>query len=160
MIKTAIITISDKGAEGSREDKSGRVIEKMLSEFKAQKVYYNIIPDEVELIEKELKKICDKGNVDLIFTTGGTGFAPRDVTPEATLKVIEKEVPGIPEMMRAETISITPMAALSRARSGIRKNTLIINLPGSTKAVRECLDAIREVIPHGIDILKGNVTEH
>ena len=132
----------------------------MISEIEAEVVDYEIIPDEREIIKEELKIIADSDRADLILTTGGTGFAERDITPEATYEVIEKEVPGIPEKMRADTMSITPMAALSRAKAGIRGKTLIVNLPGSPKAVKECLQAIIEILPHGIDILRGNVTEH
>lgn len=160
MIKTAILTISDKGSQGEREDKSGPVIMEMLKEFNAEKQYYNIIPDEIVEIKDELIKLTDKEDVDLVLTTGGTGFAPRDVTPEATRAIMEKDAPGIAELIRMETINITKKAALSRAVSVIRNDTLIINLPGSPKAVRECLEAAKEVIPHGIEILKGEVTEH
>ena len=160
MIKTAVLTISDKGSQGEREDKSGPVIMEMLKEFKAEKQYYNIIPDEIVEIKDELIKLTDKEDVDLVLTTGGTGFAPRDVTPEATRAIMEKDAPGIAELIRMETINITKKAALSRAVSVIRNDTLIINLPGSPKAVRECLEAAKEVIPHGIEILKGEVTEH
>jgi len=160
LIKTAVLTISDKGSQGEREDKSGPVIIEMLKEFNAEKQYYNIIPDEIVEIKDELIKLTDKEDVDLILTTGGTGFAPRDVTPEATRAIMEKDAPGIAELIRMETINITKKAALSRAVSVIRNDTLIINLPGSPKAVRECLEAAKEVIPHGIEILKGEVTEH
>jgi molybdenum cofactor synthesis domain-containing protein len=160
LIKTAILTISDKGSQGEREDKSGPVIMEMLKEFNAEKQYYNIIPDEIVEIKDELIKLTDKEDVDLVLTTGGTGFAPRDVTPEATRAIMEKDAPGIAELIRMETINITKKAALSRAVSVIRNDTLIINLPGSPKAVRECLEAAKEVIPHGIEILKGEVTEH
>jgi molybdenum cofactor synthesis domain-containing protein len=160
LIKTAILTISDKGSQGEREDKSGPVIMEMLKEFNAEKQYYNIIPDEIVEIKDELIKLTDKEEVDLVLTTGGTGFAPRDVTPEATRAIMEKDAPGIAELIRMETINITKKAALSRAVSVIRNDTLIINLPGSPKAVRECLEVAKEVIPHGIEILKGEVTEH
>lgn len=124
------------------------------------KTFYQVIPDEKEKIEQILKEIADNNLADLILTTGGTGFAVRDVTPEATLNVIEKEVPGIPEKIRNETGKISPMAYLSRGRCGIRKSTLIINFPGSPKAVKENFAVIKKLIPHGIDILKGNFTEH
>jgi molybdenum cofactor synthesis domain-containing protein len=160
MIRTVVLTISDKSAAGKRKDKSGHLIKKMIKAINGKLVYYKIIPDENEIIKKELIFISDNDKADLILTTGGTGFAERDITPEATLEVIEKEIPGIPEKMRKDTIDITPMAALSRARAGIRNKTLIINLPGSPKAVEECLEAVIEIIPHGIDILRGNFTEH
>jgi molybdenum cofactor synthesis domain-containing protein len=160
MINTAVITISDKGSQGKREDKSGPVIIEMLKSFKAKKVYYNIIPDEKDQIKEELIKISKREDIDLILTTGGTGFAPRDVTPEATLEIMDKDAPGIADLMRLETIKITKKAALSRAKSVIKNNTLIVNLPGSPKAVQECLEAAKDIIPHGIDILKESVTEH
>ncbi|PTX17529.1 molybdenum cofactor synthesis domain-containing protein [Halanaerobium congolense] len=159
-IRTAVLTISDKGARGERKDLSGPLIKEMMEEIGAEIVYEEIIADEKLEIKKALIEISDQNKADLILTTGGTGFAKRDITPEVTLEVIEKEVPGIPEKIRAETISITPQAALSRARAGIRKKTLIINFPGSPKAVRECLEAVIEIIPHGVKILKGKITEH
>lgn len=159
-IKTAVLTISDKGSRGERDDLSGPVLEEMMLEVGAEIVHREIIADEIEEIKSALIYLCDQKNVDLILTTGGTGFAKRDITPEATLAVIEKESPGLTEKMRADTISITPKAALSRARAGIRKNTLIINFPGSPKAVRECLQSIIDIIPHGVEILTGEFTEH
>ena len=159
-IRTAVLTISDKGSKGERKDLSGPIIKDLMKEIGAVIVYEEIIADEISEIKKVLAEISDQKKADLILTTGGTGFAKRDITPEATLEVIEKEAPGIPEKIRAETVSITPQAALSRARAGIRKDTLIINLPGSPKAVRECLEAVIEIIPHGVKILKGEITEH
>lgn len=159
-IKTAVLTMSDKGSRGERKDLSGPVIKEMMEAAGAEVIYEEIIPDDKDEIKEVLIFLADKHQVDLILTTGGTGFASRDITPEATLEVIEKEVPGIPEKMRADTITITPQAALSRARAGIRKETLIINFPGSPKAVRECLEAVIDIIPHGVSILKGEITEH
>ena len=159
-IKTAVLTISDKGSRGARKDLSGPVLKEMMEKIGAKIVYEQIIADEKAEIKEALIKITDQISADLILTTGGTGFAERDITPEATLEVIEKEVPGIPEKIRADTISITPQAALSRARAGIRGKTLIINFPGSPKAVRECLQAVIDIIPHGVKILKGEITEH
>jgi molybdenum cofactor synthesis domain-containing protein len=159
-IRTAVVTISDRGSRGEREDLSGPVIKEMMENIGAVIVYEDIIADEKAEITNALTEISDKNTADLILTTGGTGFAERDITPEATLEVIEKEVPGIPEKIRADTIAITPQAALSRARAGIRKKTLIINFPGSPKAVRECLEAVIGIIPHGIKILNGKITEH
>jgi len=160
IIKTAVLTISDKGSRGERKDLSGPVIKEMMEKIGAEIVFEDIIADEKEEIKDALIRISDQKKADLILTTGGTGFAERDITPEATLEVIEKEVPGLPEKIRADTISITPQAALSRARAGIRAKTLIINFPGSPKAVRECLEAVIEIIPHGVKILKGEITEH
>src|SRR6056297_1969520 len=159
-MRTAVLTISDKGSRGERKDLSGPVIKDMMTEIGAEIVYEDIIADEKEEIKTALCTIADEKKADLILTTGGTGFAERDITPEATLEIIEKEVPGLPEKIRADTISITPQAALSRARAGIRKKTLIINFPGSPKAVKECLEAVIDIIPHGIKILKGKITEH
>jgi len=160
IIETAVITISDKGSRGERKDLSGPVLREMMERIGAEIVHQEIIADEKEEIKKALVKISDQKIADLILTTGGTGFAERDITPEATAEVIEKEVPGIPEKIRADTISITPQAALSRARAGIRAQTLIINFPGSPKAVRECLESVIDIIPHGVKILKGEITEH
>ena len=160
MIRSVIITVSDKGSKGEREDKSGQVIKEMITEINGDIVDYKIIPDERAIIKEEMKIIADSDKADLVLTTGGTGFAERDITPEATAEIIEKEVPGIPEKMRMDTVKITPMAALSRAKAGIRGKTLIVNLPGSPKAVRECLESIIDILPHGVDILRGNFTEH
>ncbi|HBC95755.1 MAG TPA: molybdenum cofactor biosynthesis protein [Clostridium sp.] len=155
MIKTAVITISDRGSQGKRIDKTGPEIENILNKSKYEVVYYRIIPDEIEDIKRELCYVCDKLKVNLALTNGGTGFSNRDVTPEATLKVIEKNVPGIAEAMRMRSMEITPRAMLSRAVCGIRRNTLIVNLPGSPKGAVENLQFILPALPHGIDILMG-----
>lgn len=159
MIRLGILTISDKGASGKREDKSGGTIKEMAVRLKAEVVAYDIIPDEKEEIKKKLTSFADDLKIDLILTTGGTGLSARDVTPEATREVIEKEVPGLAEAMRMGSFKITPHAAISRAIAGIRKKTLIINLPGSPKGVRECLEIVLPAIPHAIEILKGEVGE-
>lgn len=159
MISTAILTISDKGSQNLREDLTGPAIQNILPKDNFSIVYYKIIPDEMELIKKELLYLSDSLNVNLILTNGGTGFSKRDVTPEATLSVIEKVVPGIPEAMRSASLKITPKAMLSRAVSGIRKNTLIINLPGSPKGAVENLEVVMTAIPHGIEILTGETSE-
>lgn len=159
-IRTAVITISDKGARGERKDLSGPVIKEIMESQGAEIVSEEIIADEKEAIKNSLAEISDQNKADLILTTGGTGFAERDITPEATAEIIEKEVPGIPEKIRAETAAVTAQAFLSRAKAGIRKKTLIINFPGSPKAVRECLEAVLDIIPHGVKILKGEITEH
>src|SRR6056297_237650 len=156
-MRTAVLTISDKGSRGERKDLSGPVIKDMMTEIGAEIVYEDIIADEKEEIKTALCTIADNNKADLILTTGGTGFAERDITPEATAEVIEKEVPRIPEKMSMDTVKITPRAALSRAKAGIRSKTLIVNLPGSPKAVKECLESIIDILPHGIDILRGNV---
>lgn len=157
MIKVAIFTLSDKGSRGEREDRSGPAIIETLKAIDADVRYYEIIPDEKELIKEKLIDYSNK--VDLILTTGGTGLSPRDVTPEATREVIDKEIPGIPEIMRIEGMKKTPRAMLSRAIAGVRGNTLIVNLPGSPAAVKENLQVIIDTIPHAIEKIKGDPTE-
>ena len=159
MIKVGILTISDKGSQGEREDLSGKVIEEVAKKINGEVKYYKIIPDEKDIIQEELIKTVDELHLDLILTTGGTGLAKRDVTPDATLEVIEKEVPGISEIIRSESFKKTDRAILSRGVAGIRKESLIINLPGSPKGVRESLETILKALPHGIEILKGQATE-
>jgi len=160
MLNIGIITVSDKGWQGQRQDKSSQVIKDGLSSLDHHIVKYEIVPDEADVIAGKLIEWADEDSVDIILTTGGTGLAQRDVTPEATLSVVDKVVPGITEAMRAETFKVTPSAILSRAAAGVRGRCLIINLPGSPKAVRECLEVIIPVIPHAIEIIKGEVTEH
>ncbi len=159
MIKVGILTISDKGSRGEREDLSGKVIEEVVKKINGEVKYYQIIPDEKDIIQEELIKAVDKLHLDLILTTGGTGLAKRDVTPDATLEVIEKEVSGISEIIRSESFKKTNRAILSRGVAGIRKESLIINLPGSPKGVRESLEIILKALPHGIKILKGQAAE-
>jgi molybdenum cofactor synthesis domain-containing protein len=160
MINIGILTISDKGSRGQRQDKSGEAIRDIISQIKSTIVKYDIVPDEADIIAGKLIDWADGGEVDIILTTGGTGLSRRDVTPEATLSVIDKEVPGIAEAMRAKSLEKTPMAVLSRAVAGLRGQCLIINLPGSPKAVQECLEVILPAIPHAVEIIKGEVTEH
>ena len=157
-IRAAVITVSDKGFSGQREDKSGPALVEALKEHAVVNETI-IVPDERELIEAELVRLADSGQVDLILTTGGTGMAPRDVTPEATLAVVERIVPGIPEAMRVESLRITPNAVLSRAAAGIRKSTLIVNLPGSPKAAVECLQVFLPALPHAVETLRGEAYE-
>lgn len=159
MIKVGILTASDKGSRGERVDESGQLIGEMVKKIDGTVVAYDIIPDEFEVIREHLITYSDEKGVDLILTTGGTGFSPRDVTPEATIAVADRLAPGIAEAMRAESMKITPKAMLSRAAAGIRRKTLIVNLPGSPKAVRECLEVILPALPHGIEILKGEASE-
>lgn len=159
MIKVGILTISDKGSRGEREDLSGKVIEEAVRKINGEVKYYQIIPDEKNIIQEELIKAVDNLHLDLILTTGGTGLGRRDVTPEATLAIIEKEVPGISEIIRSESFKKTNRAILSRGMAGIRKESLIINLPGSPKGVRESLEIILDALPHGIEILKDQATE-
>lgn len=149
----AVITISDKGARGERVDTSGPAVRGLLEDAGYQVAHAAIIPDELETIRVELVKCSDQMNLSLVVTTGGTGFSPRDVTPEATLAVVERVVPGIPEAMRFESLKYTNRACLSRAAAGIRGRTLIINLPGSEKAARENLAAVLDPISHGLDML-------
>ena len=160
MISAGILTISDKGARGQRIDQSGQEIKEILSTLNSHIARYEIVPDEREIIAAWLTEGADKFKLDIILTTGGTGLSERDVTPEATLAVVDKMVPGITEAMRMRTFDRAPTAILSRAVAGVRGKCLIINLPGSPRGVRECLEVILPVIPHAIEIIKGIVTEH
>ncbi len=156
-IKAAILTMSDKGSRGERTDMSGQVIRRILAEIGAEIPLYDVIPDERQIIETKLNEWKDK--VNLIITTGGTGVAPRDVTPEATRAVIEKELPGYAEAMRMEGLKVTPRAMGTRAVAGVAGQCLIVNLPGSPKAVEECLRVILPAIAHTIDVIQGKVDE-
>jgi molybdopterin adenylyltransferase len=159
MFTAGILTVSDKGSKGERQDKSGEAIRRILSGIGVRVAEYDIVPDEQKLISERLVKWADKGDLDVVITTGGTGLAPRDVTPEATLAVVDRIVPGFAEAMRAESLKKTPHAMLSRAVVGTRGKCLIINLPGSPKAVRECLQVILPALPHAIETLKGESVE-
>lgn len=158
MFRVAVITSSDSGYEGKREDKSGPEIERIVKEYGYEVVHKIVLPDERKMISEEMKRIADNDIADLILTTGGTGFSPRDWTPEATMDIVERAVPGIPEAMRFYSLQITKRAMLSRAAAGIRKGTLIINMPGSPKAVSECLEYIISELDHGLKILKGTAS--
>lgn len=158
-MRVAIITVSDKGSRGERDDLSGPALKQLAEEKRYDVVFYKIISDEIDELSSLLKSIADKENADLILTTGGTGFAERDITPEATKRVIEKEVPGIPEMIRSESAKITNRTWLSRGAAGIRNKTLIINLPGSPKAAKESFEIIYPILAHGIEILAGKAAE-
>ncbi len=155
MYSVAVLTISDKGHAGEREDRSGREIRAIVEAFGYVVSHAAILPDEEAQITAELCRLADQAVAHLILTTGGTGFSHRDRTPEATLAAVERLCPGLPEAMRAFSLSKTPRAMLSRSVAGIRKNSLIVNLPGSPRAVRECLEYIIEPIGHGLDILLG-----
>jgi molybdopterin adenylyltransferase len=157
MITCVILTLSDKGSRGEREDTGGPLIAELVKQIGVSVDHYEVIPDEKALIKEKL--IGYSKSVDLIITTGGTGLAPRDVTPDATLEVIDREVPGIAEAMRAAGLAKTKRAMLSRAVAGVRGRTLIINLPGSPKAIREGLEAVLEVIPHAVEKIKGDPAE-
>ncbi len=159
MFKTVIITSSDSASKGEREDLSGVEIQNILSQNGEYEVVRSVIlPDDKETLKNEMIKIADSNEAVLVLTTGGTGFSQRDNTPEATEEACEKMVPGIAEAMRAYSMSFTKRAMLSRATSGIRKSTLVVNLPGSPKAVRECLEYILPELKHGIEILTGEAS--
>lgn len=151
----AIVCVSDRCSQGVCQDKSGPLIKELVSPL-GKTAEYILVPDEKEKIEEALIYLCDDVKADVVLTTGGTGFAPRDITPEATKAIIEREAPGIAEAIRMKSLQITPKAMLSRAVSGIRGKSLIVNLPGSPKAVRESLEFILPVLPHAVEVLSGN----
>lgn len=155
MYKTAVITVSDRSFRGERPDAGGPLVAGLLRDAGYQIVKTVIVPDEQDQIETALRDLCDGQGVDLIVTTGGTGFSPRDVTPEATLAVCQRLTPGIPEAMRYASMQVTPRGMLSRAQAGIRGGTLIVNLPGSPKAARENLEAVLPTLAHGLKMLSG-----
>ncbi|HWS28499.1 MAG TPA: MogA/MoaB family molybdenum cofactor biosynthesis protein [Clostridia bacterium] len=159
MYTASVITVSDKGFRGEREDTAGPLVAELLKEAGYDVKTASLVPDEKVLIEAELKRHADELHINLILTTGGTGFSPRDVTPEATLAVCERAVPGIPEAMRYASMAVTDRAMLSRAVAGIRKSSLIVNLPGSPRAVKENLLPVLSVLEHGLAMLLGTKNE-
>lgn len=160
MFKVAIVTLSDKGYEGKREDVTGVKLKEYVENTGLYEVvHYKLIKDEKDMLVEELIDICDNNKADLVLTNGGTGFSKRDITPEGTKEVLEREIPGISEYMRMESSKITKKAILSRGISGIRKNSIIINLPGSPKGAIENLSFVIDSLDHGIEILKGEATE-
>ena len=158
-MRAAILTSSDSGYKGQREDLSGPAIKEILEKNGYEVVYTVLLPDDRKMLSQEMARIADEHMAELLLTTGGTGFSPRDCMPEATADITERAVPGIPEAIRAYSMTITPRAMLSRAAAGIRKSTLIINLPGSPKAVRESLEYIMPALGHGLEILTGEVSD-
>ena len=157
-IRVAILTISDRSSRGVRPDTSGPALKKVIFEHDWNLVEMDVVPDEIDAIQQALITWSDSHQIDIILTTGGTGVAPRDVTPEATLAVIERQTPGLCEAMRSESLKVTPHAMLSRAAAGIRKTTLIINLPGSPKAAVENLLVVLPVLPHAVELLQNAPT--
>jgi len=155
MYTAAVITVSDKGYAGLREDTGGPLLAELLKDAGYDVAYASLVSDDIEMVKAELIKCADELDIALVATTGGTGFSPRDNTPEATMAVCPRLVPGIPEAMRAESMRITPRGMLSRAQAGIRGSTLIINLPGSPKAIRENLAAVLPALDHGLEMLRG-----
>lgn len=155
MYRAAVLTVSDRSFRGERRDESGPVVVALLKEAGYEVTYTATVPDELSLITDTLRHLADNTVADLVITTGGTGFAPRDVTPEATIAACERLTPGIPEAMRYASMQVTPRAMLSRAQAGIRKGTLIINLPGSPKAAKENLEAVLPSLSHGLEMLSG-----
>lgn len=155
-----VLTISDKGARGEREDTSGAAIKELLASIGVSIERYEVVADEMEVVAARLRDWVDELSLDLIVTTGGTGLGPRDVTPQATLSVLDFEVPGLAEAMRAEGLKHTPMSMLSRAVAGVRGRTLIVNLPGSPRGARENLSLILPALPHALELLRGEAGEH
>ncbi|MFC2008896.1 molybdopterin adenylyltransferase [Chloroflexota bacterium] len=158
-MRVGVLTISDRSSRGERADTSGEVIAEVMARHDADVTVYALVPDEQALISRRLLEWADSGAIDLIVTTGGTGLGPRDVTPEATLAIVDRVVPGLAEAMRADSLKKTPHAMLSRAVCGARGTCLVINLPGSPEAVRECLDTIMPALPHAVDTMQGRVAD-
>jgi molybdopterin adenylyltransferase len=159
-IRAGVVTVSDKASAGERKDASGPLLADLLRKIGVQVVAQTVVPDEQGEIRRVLTDLADEAGVDLVVTTGGTGLTPRDVTPEATKGLIEREVPGLAEVLRFDGYRKTPLAVLSRGVAGIRGGTLILNLPGSPKAVREGMETLMPILPHAIRMLRGVDTEH
>jgi molybdenum cofactor synthesis domain-containing protein len=159
-IRAGVVTVSDKGHAGERKDVSGPLLADILCKIGAEVVHQEIVPDEQSEIERVLIEMADEARLDLVVTTGGSGLTPRDVTPEATLAVIEREAPGLAEALRFEGYRKTPLAVLSRGVAGVRGRTLIVNLPGSPKAVREGMETLAPILPHAVKMVRGADTEH
>lgn len=160
MFALGVLTCSDAGSKGMREDTSGMVIQELLTAPQYDTVRYDLVPDELDLIQKRLVEWCDSGDIDVIMTTGGTGLGVRDVTPEATSGIIERPVPGLSEAMRLAALKDTPFAMLSRGVAGVRGRTLVVNLPGSPKGVRQSLDVIIGVLPHALELIQDLAEGH
>lgn len=158
-MKAGILTLSDKGARGERTDLSGPALTDWLGRHGVETAVYEMIPDDMELISAKLAEWADNGALDIILTTGGTGVSPRDVTPEATMKILERVIPGLGELMRFRSLAKTPSAAISRAVAGIRGRTLIINLPGSPKGAVENLEAVWDAVPHAVAKIQGDPSD-
>lgn len=159
-ISVAVVTVSDRASRGERDDRGGPAIREMAEAAGARVVGYEVVPDDQAQISAALSQLVDERDVDVVLTTGGTGLAPRDVTPQATLAAIDYQVPGLAEAMRAASLAQTPAAMLSRAVAGVRRRTLIVNLPGNPKGVRECLEVIMPAIPHAISTLRAELGDH